>query len=62
MILQRKTLVSTKEQIQKELEKLLNKTETLEAEKINILKDKKEDIERIKEDNEVIAQGLREEN
>ena len=55
MILQRKTLVSTKEQVQKELEKLLNKTESLEAEKINILKDKKEAIERIKEDTEVIA-------
>ena len=54
--------MSTKEQIQKELEKLLNKTETLEAEKTNILKDKKEEIERIKEDNEVIAQGLKEEN
>ena len=62
MILQRKSLVQTKEQIQKELEKLLTKTENLEQEKKTIQKDKIEEIQRLKEGAEVIAQGLRDEN
>ena len=62
MILQRKSLVQTKEQIQKELEKLLTKTENLELEKKTIQKDKIEEIQRLKEGAEVIAQGLRDEN
>ena len=62
MILQRKTLVSTKEQVQKELEKLLSKTESLEAEKANILRDTKEEMERLKEDADVVTKGLKEEN
>ena len=48
--------------MQKELEKLLKKNESLESEKLTILKDKKEEIERIKEEAEVTVQGLKEEN
>ena len=62
LILQRKTLVSNKEQVQKELEKLLNRTELLETDKVNILKDKKEEIARLKEEAEVTVKGLKEEN
>ena len=62
MILQRKALVSTKEQVQKELEKLLSKTESLEAEKADILRDTKEEIERLKEDAAAVTKGLKEEN
>ena len=54
--------MQTKEQIQKELEKLLTKTENLEQEKKTIQKDKIEEIQRLKEGAEVIAQGLRDEN
>lgn len=62
MILQRKTLVSTKEQIQKELEKLLKKVETLEAANSQILIDKKDEIVRLTEDARVTVQGLKEES
>ena len=48
--------------MQKELEKLLNKTESLEADKASILRDTKEEMERLKEDAAAVTKGLKEEN
>ena len=47
-MLQRKTLLQTKESVQKELEKVLKKTDTQMAEKVKLLNEKTMQFETMK--------------
>ena len=59
-MLQRKTLLQTKESVQKELEKVLKKTDTQMAEKVKLLNEKTMQFETMKTESDATVQELRE--
>ena len=59
-MLQRKTLLQTKESVQKELEKVLKKTDTQMAEKVKLLDEKTMQFETMKTESDATVQELRE--
>ena len=59
-MLQRKTLLQTKESVQKELEKVLKKTGTQMAEKVKLLNEKTMQYETMKTESDATVQELRE--
>lgn len=61
-MLQRKTLISNKETVQKELDKVLKKSETQIAEKEKLLKDKTMAFEAMKMESDATIQELRDQH
>ena len=59
-MLQRKTLLQTKESVQKELEKVLKKTDTQMTEKVKLLDEKTMQFETMKTESDATVQELRE--
>ena len=59
-MLQRKTLLQTKESVQKELEKVLKKTDTQMNEKDKLLNEKTMQFETMKTESDATVQELRE--